>query len=81
MSDDDFPALPEVLAVARWAGLPCDEARAVRLRPFLVAQKKRMRRLYDEDVTSLEFDFLMPRERKQWPMSSSTTSPSPAPDD
>ncbi|MGE0716112.1 MAG: hypothetical protein AB7P02_11780 [Alphaproteobacteria bacterium] len=60
--NDETPLSPEAaLAVARWAGLPCDEARARRLHALLVAQKARMARMYGEDVTGLEFDFLMPR--------------------
>lgn len=60
----DHPTLPlsSVRPVAEWAGLPCDDARAGRLHPILTDQKARMRRLYQEDVSSLEFDFLMPRE-------------------
>jgi hypothetical protein len=50
-----------VRPVAEWAGLPCDDARAGRLQPFLVAQKARMQRLYEEDVTGFEFDFLRPQ--------------------
>ncbi len=50
-----------VRPVAEWAGLPCDDARAGRLHPFLAEQKARMQRFYDEDVTGFEFDFLTPR--------------------
>ncbi|MFW5634531.1 MAG: hypothetical protein ACOCYR_06530 [Erythrobacter sp.] len=50
-----------VTDLARWAGLPCDESRAERLRPLLMAQRERMQRFYDEDVDGLEFDFLQPR--------------------
>jgi hypothetical protein len=53
--------LSTVRPVAEWAGLPCDDARAGRLHPFLAAQKTRMQRLYEEDVTGFEFDFLMPQ--------------------
>ena len=61
---DDSPSVPlaAVRPVAEWAGLPCDEARASRLQPFLADQKARMRRLYAEDLAGVEFDFLMPRE-------------------
>jgi hypothetical protein len=60
----DRPNLPQssVRPVAEWAGLPCDDARAERLHRFLAAQKARMQRFYDEDVTGFEFDFLTPRE-------------------
>ena len=57
------PPTPSVVRpVAEWAGLPCDDARAVRLAPFLAEQKARMQRFYDEDLTGFEFDFLTPRE-------------------
>jgi hypothetical protein len=62
MADHPRVPLPSVRTVAEWAGLPCDDARAGRLHPFLAAQKARMQRLYEEDVTGVEFDFLAPRE-------------------
>lgn len=60
----DRPELPlsSVRPVAEWAGLPCDDARAGRLRPLLADQKARIQRMYEEDVTGFEFDFLTPRE-------------------
>jgi hypothetical protein len=60
----DRPELPlsSIRPVAEWAGLPCDDARAGRLQPLLADQKARMRRMYEEDVTGFEFDFLTPRE-------------------
>jgi hypothetical protein len=62
MADDPSLPLASVRPVAEWAGLPCDDARARRLQHFLEAQKARMRRFYEEDVTDFEFDFLVPRE-------------------
>ncbi len=62
MTDRPKIALSSVRPVAEWAGLPCDDARAGRLHPFLAAQKARMQRMYEEDVTRFEFDFLTPRE-------------------
>jgi len=60
MADDKLkPA--EVQAVAAWAGLPCDAARAERLSPHLAGLRARMRRMYAEDVEAFEFDFLSPR--------------------
>lgn len=61
MADRPKIVLSSVRPVAEWAGLPCDDARAGRLHPFLADQRARMQRLYQEDVTGLEFDFLMPR--------------------
>jgi hypothetical protein len=62
MADGPSVPLSSVRPVAEWAGLPCDDARAGRLHPILADQKARMRRLYEEDVTGFEFDFLMPRD-------------------
>ena len=62
MADREKLPLSSVRPVAEWAGLPCDDARTVRLHPFLADQKARMQRFYDEDVTGFEFDFLTPRE-------------------
>ena len=62
MADRPDVVLSAVRPVAEWAGLPCDDARADRLHPFLADQKARMQRLYEEDVTDFEFDFLTPRE-------------------
>ena len=63
MADETILSRDAALAVAHWTGLPCDAARAARLQALLVAQKVRMARMYAEDVTGLEFDFLAPRER------------------
>ncbi|WP_374449517.1 hypothetical protein [Stella sp.] len=62
MTDETTLPHDAALAVARWARLPCDAARARRLHRLLVAQKVRMARIYAEDVSGLEFDFLAPRE-------------------
>lgn len=62
MPKDDGLTPGAARVVAEWAGLPCDDARAARLLPFLAEQKARMRRFYAEDVDGHEFDFLMPRE-------------------
>ena len=62
MSDTPRVPLEAVRSVAHWAGLPCDEQRALRLHPLLLVQKARMQRLYAEDVTGFEFDFLTRRE-------------------
>lgn len=62
MADQIDVPLSSVRPVAEWAGLPCEDGRASRLHPFLVDQKARMQRLYAEDVTGFEFDFLRPRE-------------------
>ena len=62
MTADTKPPPADVRPVAEWAGLPCDDARAGRLHPCLVNQKALMRRIYEEDVTGFEFDFLEPRE-------------------
>ncbi len=62
MSERESLTPAGVRPVAEWAGLPCDDARAARLQPFLSEQKARMQRFYDEDVSGFEFDFLTPRE-------------------
>ena len=62
MDDDTRPPLSSVRPIAEWAGLPCDDDRARRLHLFLVEQKVRMQRLYEEAVEGFEFDFLVPRE-------------------
>lgn len=61
-TDKDEPLPSVVRTVAEWAGLPCDDDRALRLQPFLHEQKVRMQRFYAEDVDGFEFDFLAPRE-------------------
>lgn len=61
-TDKNEPLPSVVRPVAEWAGLPCDDERALRLQPFLREQKVRMQRFYDEDVGGFEFDFLVPRE-------------------
>ena len=45
MADRPDVVLSAVRPVAEWAGLPCDDARADRLHPFLADQRARMQRL------------------------------------